>query len=186
MWHFSFICFHSVFSTDFFPVFVLLVSFSFSFWYENCFISYIQGLLSLSMILFCCSICEEKNWVLCCINFCLHLLGVIIFATMATTTPTNRTSFYLIIYFDVSSIVLYHTISNNNSLSVCLYKIFTLTLAFVSRWHYFFPLVFIFYIARVFFLISFRYSWSFHVYWFNVVGQSFFFISLELVLAVLV
>lgn len=102
-------------------------------------------LLSLSMILFWCFICK-KNWKFYCINFCLHLVCAIIFATMMTTTATittNRTSFYLIIYFDVCGFIfhssdLYHYNQQRFPLSVCVYKIFTLTFAFILRWYYFF------------------------------------------------
>lgn len=147
------------------------------------------------MILLCCSICEREKIGYCvALTFALHLLSVIIFATMATTTPTNRTSFYLIIYFDVSlcintfflySIVLYHTFSNNNSFSLCVYEIFTLTLAFVSRWHYFSLLRFsssfyILHLARIFpHLVSLVSKFSMFIR--SALLANPFFISLELV-----
>lgn len=140
------------------------------------------GLLYLSMILFCCSVGEKMNWKQYCINFCLHLLCVIICATTKTTITTNRTSFHLIIYFSFRRPTSHYALTTN-SLCVYVYEIFTLTFAFVSRWHYFFVFSSLFalvyhvlYLKRAFFHLSswFRFAQSFHVYSFSVVSQSFF------------
>lgn len=148
------------------------------------------GLLSLSMILFCCSIGEKMNWKQYCINFCLHLLCVIICATTTKTTITsNRTSFHLIIYFSFRRPTSHYALTNN-SLCVYVYEIFTLTFAFVSRWYYFFVFSSLFLLRFTMFYISsahffhlsswFRFAQSFLVYSFSVVSQSFFSMSLEL------